>query len=87
MGGVELLISEITVPVSNKTSLAYFYQILLDYYPFFEYPGIYYTNTTSNQNTAIYGHIKQHFMTSLLRYVTNGIQDFVKMLFQTFGAP
>ena len=33
------------------------------------------------------GHIKQHFMTtSLLTYVTNGIQDFYKMLYQKLGA-
>ena len=32
-------------------------------------------------------HIKQHFMTSPLTYVTNGIQEFIKMLYQKMGAP
>ena len=34
------------------------------------------------------GHIQQHFMTtSHLTYVTNGIQDFLKMLYHKLGAP
>ena len=44
----------------------------------FEYRGMYYTYTISNQITGIYWPGKKHFITSSLIYVTNGILDFVK---------
>ena len=43
--------------------------MFITYHLSFEYHGIHYTNTISNQLTGIYWHIKQH-------YDTNGIQDF-----------
>ena len=75
----ELFTSEITgsvlaypAPHKNKYH-AYFY-----HFPAFEYHGIYYTNTISNQST-----VSQQG----LSHVTNDIQEFAKMLHQTLGTP
>ena len=46
------------------------------------------TQTLSQiKSQEVIGHIQNHFITSPLAYVTNGIQDFVKKLYPKLGAP
>ena len=82
-GGPQLLISKITrsvlaypVPHTQKNAMLIFITSQL----YFEYRGIYYTNTISNQITGMYWPLYKSTLSQQvpLTYVTNGIQEFVE---------
>ena len=76
-GGGGVSCSFLTYQEASLTTL--FHTQNVTFHQSFEYLGIYYINTISNQITGIYWPHKKYFMTSSpLTYVTNGIHDVAK---------